>query len=108
MALNMEREVLYERINQRVDKMINDGLVEEVRQLMHLRNTNVMKTVGYKEIFQHLDGIATLDEAADLIKRNTRKYARKQITWFRKDSLYPWFVPDDPGKLIQYCEGEMD
>lgn len=104
MALNMERELLYSRINQRVDQMVEDGLVEEVEALKHLRETNVLKTVGYKEIFQYFDGKLSLDEAIDLIRRNTRKYARKQITWFRKDNLYPWFLPSELEKMTNYCE----
>ncbi len=108
MALNMDREVLYNRINKRVDMMVEDGLVEEARGLSNLRDTNALKTVGYKEIFSHFDGNISLEEAIDLIKRNTRKYARKQITWFRKDNLYPWFSPEEKEKMINYCERQMN
>lgn len=108
LALNMEREILYERINKRVDLMIEQGLVQEVEGLQHLRNTSVMKTVGYKEIFNHFDGNSTLEEAIDLIKRNSRKYARKQITWFRKDGLYPWFHPEEIRNMIDHCQLSID
>ena len=104
LALNMEREILYERINSRVDEMIRKGLAEEARSLQHFRHTNAMKTVGYREIFRYLDSKITLEEATDLIKRNTRKYARKQLTWFRKDQLFTWFHPDEKDVMIRYID----
>lgn len=104
LALDMERDVLYNRINERVLKMIDAGLVEEVNRLAPFRTRNAMKTVGYREIFQHLDGAISLDEAIDLIQRNTRKYARKQLTWFRKDELFPWFHPSATDKMIRHIE----
>lgn len=104
LALDMEREELYRRINQRVDTMIEKGLVEEVRRLEQFRNKNAMKTVGYREIFRYLDNAISLDEAVDLIKRNTRKYARKQLTWFRKDNLYPWFHPGDIPAMLTHIQ----
>ena len=100
----MDREVLYKRINQRVDEMIRRGLVEEVNALHRFRHSNAMKTVGYREIFSYLDNKITLEEAIDLIKRNTRKYARKQLTWFRKDQLFPWFHPDEEDAMIKYID----
>ncbi len=108
LALNMERDILYDRINKRVDQMVEQGLVAEVEGLKHLKNTSVLKTVGYKEIFNHFDGNSTLEEAIDLIKRNSRKYARKQITWFRKDDLYPWFHPKDISDMINHCQAGID
>lgn len=104
LALDMEREVLYERINRRVDGMIEKGLVDEVRRLERFRDKNAMKTVGYREIFRYLDSQVTLEEAIDLVKRNTRKYARKQLTWFRKDNLYPWFHPDQVEEMIAFID----
>ncbi len=89
-ALETEREELYRRINSRVDRMMADGLLEEVERLREFRGLTAMKTVGYRELFRHLDGELTLAEAVDLIKRNTRKFARKQITWFRKENRYHW------------------
>ena len=83
-VLNHPREVLYNRINQRVDQMIEKGLVEEVQSVAHLKNLQTLNTVGYKEIFDYLDGKTTLEEAIALIKQNTRRYAKRQLTWFRK------------------------
>ena len=104
MALDMEREALYERINRRVDRMMKDGLLAEVEGLYSFRNYTTMKTVGYRELFRTLDGEIPLEEAVDLIKRNTRKFARKQLTWFRKDNLYKWFSPDDVEGMIRWIE----
>lgn len=89
-ALDVEREALYRRINARVDRMMEQGLLDEVRQLKEFRGFTAMKTVGYRELFRHLDGEISLEEGVDLIKRNTRKFARKQITWFRKENRYHW------------------
>ncbi|MBC8004513.1 MAG: tRNA (adenosine(37)-N6)-dimethylallyltransferase MiaA, partial [Verrucomicrobia bacterium] len=83
-GINQQREVLYERINQRVDQMMEAGLLEEARSVYAYRDLNSLNTVGYKELFMYFDGTCTLDEAVDLIKRSSRKYARKQLTWFRK------------------------
>ena len=104
LALNMDRELLYSRINSRVVEMVESGLVKEVEGLQHLRHLNAMKTVGYREIFSHLDGKLSLEEAIDLIQRNTRKYARKQITWFRKGEQYTWFEPEDMAAMIEHIE----
>jgi tRNA dimethylallyltransferase len=82
-GIHHEREKLYERINLRVDQMIKDGLVEEVKSLLPYRNHNALQTVGYKEIFEYLDGKSTLEEAIEKIKQNTRRYAKRQITWFK-------------------------
>jgi len=105
-ALDMERDKLYNRINQRVEKMMEAGLLNEVKQLQHFRQSTALKTVGYRELFKYLDGDIQLDEAVDLIKRNTRKFARKQLTWFRKENLYQWFSPDDSGKIINWIEAQ--
>jgi tRNA dimethylallyltransferase len=90
-CLNREREELFERISQRVDQMINDGLIEEAKQYFELRHLNSLNTVGYKEIFQYLAGEIDLEEASGLIKRNTRRYAKKQLAWFRLRNQYHWF-----------------
>ena len=103
-ALDMERQLLYERINKRVELMMGAGLLEEVKQLEHLREYTAMKTVGYRELFRHLDGELSLDEAVDLIQRNTRKFARKQLTWFRKENRYQWFSPDDGPEMLRWIE----
>ncbi len=103
-ALDMERETLYNRINERVDRMMVEGLLAEVEQLQPFRKQTAMKSVGYRELFRFLDGELELEEAVDLIKRNTRKFARKQLTWFRKNNLYRWFSPDDTEAIIQWIE----
>lgn len=105
-ALDMDRDALYRRINERVDRMMDSGLLEEAEQLSDMRGYNAMKTVGYRELFRFLDGDISLEGAVDLIKRNTRKFARKQLTWFRKDNLYKWFSPDDQQSLISWIENE--
>ena len=106
-ALDMEREVLYARINHRVNQMMEAGLLTEVERLYRLRGYRALKTVGYREIFSYLDGDFALEQAVDLIQRNTRKFARKQLTWFRKDNLYQWFSPDDPADVIRWIEERL-
>jgi len=106
-AMDMDREKLYDRINRRVDQMMDDGLLEEVRQLQHMKDYTAMKTVGYRELFQYLDGEVPLEEAVDLIKRHTRKFARKQLTWFRKDNQYRWFSPEDHHLIIEWIEKQL-
>ena len=93
-CLNRSRAELYARIDQRVVGMINRGLVEEASSLYPYKHLNALNTVGYKELFAHFDGLCTLDEAIIQIQNNTHKYARKQLTWFRKDPDYHWFNPD--------------
>jgi tRNA dimethylallyltransferase len=94
-GLNRPREELVERIHHRVDTMIAEGLVEEVRSLAPYRHENALNTVGYKEIFRYLDGESTLEEAMEKIKTNTRRYAKRQMTWFNRDKEIHWFHPDD-------------
>jgi tRNA dimethylallyltransferase len=107
LALDMDRNTLYSRINTRVEQMIEAGLVDEVKGLERFREKNAMKTVGYREIFSYLDNDITLNEAVDLIQRNSRKYARKQLTWFRKDNLYPWFHPEETEKMAAYINERL-
>lgn len=90
-GLRMERERLFDRINKRVDKMIEDGLVEEARSVSHLRHLNSLNTVGYKEMFKFIDGEWDLHTATERLKKNTRVYAKKQMTWFKKDESIHWF-----------------
>ena len=99
-GLNRERDVIYDRINQRVDQMMYDGLLDEARSLYHLRHLNALNTVGYKEMFTHLDGTWTLDEAIERLKGNTRRYARKQLTWFKRDPQMQWFSPDEKQSIL--------
>lgn len=106
-GINQKREILYERINQRVNQMMAAGLLEEVRSVYPYRHLNPLNTVGYKELFSYLDGHCTLDEAVDLIQRNSRKYARKQLTWFRRDQDIQWFEPDQIQEIISYTDRKM-
>lgn len=106
-ALDMERDQLYRRINDRVDRMMAAGLLDEVERLRGFRHYTAMKTVGYRELFRHLDGELELDEAVDLIKRNTRKFARKQITWFRKGERYHWISTGRAADVISWTETKL-
>ena len=99
-ALNRPREELYERINRRVDEMMASGMLDEATRLFHLRHLNALNTVGYKELFCYLDGTWTLEEAVERIKGNTRRYMRKQLTWFKRDSDIHWFHPDQQDEII--------
>ena len=100
-GLRRDREELYERINQRVDKMMDDGLLEEARSLYPLRHLNSLNTVGYKELFQYFDGNWTLDFAIEKIKQNSRIYSRKQTTWFKKDEEITWFHPEQKELILR-------
>lgn len=102
-GLTRPREELYQRINSRVDQMMEQGLLEEAQQLYPLRHLNALNTVGYKELFNYMDGIWTLDEAVERIKGNTRRYARKQLTWFKKDSDVIWAHPTNISEIYHYC-----
>jgi tRNA dimethylallyltransferase len=101
-GLELPREQLYERINQRVDIMMEDGLLEEVKSLKEYRDLNALQTVGYREMFEFLDGEKTLKEAVDKIKQNTRHYAKRQLTWFKADPEIRWFNPADEEQIIAY------
>ena len=101
-GLNRDREELYDRINRRVDEMMDAGLLDEVRSLTDKRHLNALNTVGYKELFDHLDGRWTLDEAVERIKGNTRRYARKQLTWYKRDPQVRWFHPDQQEEILKY------
>ncbi|MBQ8283388.1 MAG: tRNA (adenosine(37)-N6)-dimethylallyltransferase MiaA [Paraprevotella sp.] len=94
-GLKRDREELYERIHLRVDEMIRQGLIDEVKRVAEYRHTNALNTVGYKEIFNYLDGTWDLATAIEKIKQNTRIYSRKQMTWFKRDTSIHWFHPDD-------------
>ena len=101
-ALNRNRDLLYDRINRRVDAMIAAGLEDEARHLLPWRNENALNTVGYKEMFAYFDGQWSFDEAMERIKGNTRRYARKQLTWFKRDPAVRWFDADDNKEIMTY------
>jgi tRNA dimethylallyltransferase len=107
-VINHSRETLYDRINQRVEQMISNGLVGEVKALSAYKDLQVLNTVGYKEIFQYLEGEFDLTRAIELIKRNTRRYAKRQLTWFRRDSAIKW-IPFGPIKsMIDIIQDEIE
>jgi tRNA dimethylallyltransferase len=103
-ALQLPKEQLHQQIENRVDKMMDVGLEEEVRTLVPYQHLNALQTVGYKEMFDHLNGVITLNDAIALIKRNTKQYAKRQMTWFRKDIDYHW-LPPDAESVYNYVEG---
>ena len=101
-GLNRDRDTLYQRINQRVLQMIDDGMIEEAQRVYPKRMLNSLNTVGYKELFEYLDGLTTLDEAIFKIQSNTRRYARKQLTWYKRDQEMTWFSPDNIEEILNY------
>ena len=101
-GIDWEREILYDRINRRVDMMIDEGLEAEARTVYHLRHLNSLQTVGYREMFDYFDGTISRDEAIELIKRNSRRYAKRQMTWFRRDEEIRWFSPTDFEAMVEY------
>lgn len=103
-GLCRERTDLFDRINRRVTQMADQGLIEEARRVLPFRHCNSLNTVGYKEIFQYLDGEWTLDFALEKIRRNTRVYAKKQMTWFKKDEATRWFHPNDEVGILRYLQ----
>lgn len=106
-ATDKERTLLYERIDKRVDIMIEQGLEEEARAVYHLRKLNSLQTVGYREMFDYFDGTITREEAIELIKRNSRRYAKRQLTWFRRDKEFAWFNPTEIEKIVEYIDAKV-
>jgi tRNA dimethylallyltransferase len=106
-GLNTERAFLYNRINQRVDKMIADGLLEEVISLTSFKKYNALNTVGYSELFDYLEGKLSFDEAISAIKQNTRRFAKRQLTWFRRDEEINWFEPNQTAEIIAFVNDKI-
>jgi tRNA dimethylallyltransferase len=110
-GLNMDREKLYAKINSRVDTMMSQGLLEEVKALAPFRaggNLNSLQTVGYTELFEHLEGKYDLERAVELIKQNTRNFAKRQMTWFRKDKEITWFEPEEIKGIMQFINTQIE
>jgi tRNA dimethylallyltransferase len=101
-GLERPREELYKRIDSRVDAMISAGLENEARQLIEYRNLNALNSVGYREFFDFFDGKISVEKAVELIKRNSRRYAKRQMTWWSKDKEIKWFHPENVGQIIEY------
>lgn len=106
-GVSMPREQLYDRVNRRVEMMIAAGLEAEARSVLTYRHCNSLHTVGYSEMFDYFDGKTTLDEAIELIKRNTRHYAKRQMTWFRRDEQIAWFAPTDYQQIVKYIDSQF-
>ncbi len=107
-ALLWDRNELISRINLRVEKMVSEGLIEEAKAMYHKRHLNSLNTVGYKELFEHFDGKTTLNEAIENIKINTRQYAKRQMTWLRKNNDYQWFTIDEIPEMINYIKSTIN
>lgn len=106
-GLNIDRELLHNRINRRVDLMLENGLIDEARKVYPQKHLTALNTVGYRELFASFDGEISEEKAIELIKRNSRRYARKQLTWFRNDEEMAWFTPDETARIIEYITQQI-
>lgn len=106
-GLHLPREELYERINKRVDAMLENGLLNEAKSLFSFKNLNALQTVGYKELFAYLENKIFLERAIEEIKKNTRRYAKRQMTWFRKDKSIKWFLSNEKKKIIDFLNKNL-
>jgi tRNA dimethylallyltransferase len=106
-GLNIDRQALYRRIDDRMDRMIEQGLFEEARELYPFKDLNALQTVGYQEIFGYFDGRYDRSEAVRLLKQNSRRYAKRQLTWFQKDKEIKWFDPSDVEKIFDWLEEQI-
>lgn len=106
-GVDMPRDILYDRINRRVDIMMQQGLEAEAQSVAHLRHCNSLQTVGYREMFDYFDGKTTREEAVELIKRNSRRYAKRQMTWFRRDDEIAWFDPSKLNVITDYIDSKI-
>lgn len=107
-GLTLERSEIYDRINRRVDLMMEEGLLEEVKNLYNLKHLNALNTVGYSELFNYLDEVWELDFAVAEIKKNTRRFAKRQLTWYRKDERLTWFNPKEKQEVIEFIEKQIN
>lgn len=106
-GLNRPRPELYERINDRVDIMMKDGLLREAEAFYPFRSLNSLNTVGYKELYEYMDGVWTLDFAVNMIKQDSRRYAKRQMTWFNRDKEINWFQPDDENEILRFVDEQL-
>lgn len=106
-GLEMDREILYQRIDQRMDDMIKQGLFEEAKEHLPFKHLNALQTVGYQEIFPILEGQYSYEEAVRLLKRNSRRYAKRQLTWFKRDAEVSWFQPDQKEEIFSYLKEKL-
>jgi tRNA dimethylallyltransferase len=106
-GLNRSREELYDRINSRVDEMMAEGLLQEAEQFYQYKQLNTLNTVGYKELYQFMDGEWTLDFAVNMIKQDSRRYAKRQLTWFNRDKEIHWFNPDNEPEILTFVDNKI-
>lgn len=106
-GLNRPRQELYERINARVDEMMTEGLLEEATKFYEFKNLNTLNTVGYKELYEYMDGNWTLDFAVNMIKQDSRRYAKRQLTWFNRDSEINWFHPEKENEILEFVKDKI-
>lgn len=107
LALDLPKEILHQRISHRVDLMMQEGLLQEVQSLYEYKDLNALRTVGYTELFDYIDGKSTLEEAVDAIKSNTRYYAKRQLTWFKKDKDFEWFQTGEHEDIVEWCRERL-
>lgn len=107
-GLNIDRDKLYNKINKRVDLMMEEGLLDEIKRVIRYKDHNALKTVGYKELFMFLENKVSLEEAIDKIKVNSRRYAKRQLTWFKKEKDIEWFLSHDSTKIIEYIRKRIN
>ena len=107
-GLNRPRPELYERINLRVDEMMHEGLLQEAEQFYPYKHLNTLNTVGYKELYEYMDGNWTLDFAVNMIKQDSRRYAKRQLTWFNRDKEIHWFQPEEEERILEFINNEMN
>lgn len=107
-GLTMDRDKLYERIDQRMDIMLAQGLIEEAKQFLPFQHLNALQTVGYQEIFPYLEGEYDYEEAVRLLKRNSRRYAKRQLTWFRRDESVKWFEPNQLDEMLSWLKRQLE
>lgn len=107
LLINIHRDELYKRINTRVDGMMKQGLLEEVKRLRPFKHLNALKTVGYKELYDYLDGKCDIDTAVEKIKQHSRNYAKRQLTWFKNQDTFVEFSPDDPTRILEYLNNHI-
>ncbi|MFB9864344.1 tRNA (adenosine(37)-N6)-dimethylallyltransferase MiaA [Rufibacter immobilis] len=107
-GLNRDRQELYDRIDRRMDQMLEQGLLEEVKQLLPYRQHQALQTVGYTELFHYLDGAYPYEEAVRLLKRNSRRYAKRQLTWFNRDPQIQWFHPSQYEQVVLYIQQQIE
>ncbi len=105
--MELPKDLLHQKINNRVDKMMEEGLLKEVETLQPFQHLNALQTVGYKEVFEYLNGNISLPDAISEIKRNTRHYAKRQVTWFKKDKEYAWFQPSQLEKIKEHLSSAL-